>query len=95
MPQQKHISEQSKDELLGLHRQAHRDIEVAMNALDLQGALGFIEKRDAAALSLMTRHGLKLVDLGANALGTSLSHFRDLVAQGTYAMNLGYPSRFC
>lgn len=79
-------------ELAAQHRKANQEITLAFARVDMAALLGLMTSRDQVALALMEQHGWTLADLGANALSLSVEHFKNLVKQGTYAANVGFPS---
>lgn len=86
------IAGASQPLLAAKHKDVHRAIERAFDNLDGPRALELCDMRDACAQHLMAKFQWTAADLGANALSVSVEHFQELVKQGTYAWNFGYPS---
>jgi hypothetical protein len=70
------------------HRRIEAQLDVAMRGTDVQKQLDLIRQKDAAVAKLIEA-GATQDEIGANALGVSVEHFRDLVKAGTYSREYG------
>jgi hypothetical protein len=70
------------------HRRIEAQLDVAMRGTDVQKQLDLVRKKDAAVARLIEA-GATQDEIGANALGVSVEHFRDLVKAGTYSREYG------